>query len=259
MSRNNGRHELGQNFLVDPSVVGTVLDVVAGWPDRPILELAAGDGALTNALAALGRPITVVELDQRRVEQLRRRFGNRIEIVHGDLLQADLGRGDDIVSNAPFGITTPLLRQLLGAHRWRHALVVVQWEVARKRAGVGGTTMMTAQWWPWFEFDLVGRVPAAAFRPRPSVDAGLLQIRRRTAAVVAARDRREYQRLVGDIFSGRGRGARDIVRRRAGATPTARWADEHGVSLQALPRDLDLSAWVGLFELLSPAGPALPA
>lgn len=254
MSRNRGRHELGQNFLIDPAVVDTILDVVASWPDRPLLELGPGDGALTDVLSALGRPLTAIELDPRRVDRLRRRFDGRVEIVHGDLLDADLGGGADIVSNVPFGITTPVLRRLLAAESWQHALVLVQWEVARKRAGVGGTTMMTAQWWPWFEFELLGRVPAAAFRPQPSVDGGLLHVRRRPVPLVDELHHREYQRLVGDIFSGRGRGVRDIVRRRGGASVVTTWADQHSISAGDLPRDLGASAWVGLFDLVRADG-----
>lgn len=253
-ARNHGRHELGQNFLVDPSVIDTVLDIVAGWPDRPLLELGPGDGALTDVLAALGRPLAAIELDPRRVERLRRRFGGRVDLVHGDLLDADLGCGADIVSNVPFGITTPLLRRLLRAGGWAHALVLVQWEVARKRAGVGGTTMMTAQWWPWFELELMGRVPAAAFRPQPSVDGGLLHIRRRAVPLVDTAHHRDYQRLVGDVFSGRGRGVREIVRRRGGASLAKRWSERHGIRAETLPRDLGTAAWVDLFELFRADG-----
>ena len=84
-----------------------------------------------------------------------------------------------VVSNVPFGITTPLLRHLLDQRAWTTAVLMLQWEVARKRAAVGGTTLLTASWWPWYAFELAGRVPAAAFRPRPSVDAGILVLRRR--------------------------------------------------------------------------------
>jgi 23S rRNA (adenine-N6)-dimethyltransferase len=226
---------------------------VASWPDRPLLELGAGDGALTEVLAALGRPLTAVEIDLRRVDRLRRRFEGRVDIVHGDLLDAQLS-GSDIVSNVPFGITTPLLRRLLRDNAWHDALVLVQWEVARKRAGVGGTTMMTAQWWPWFEFDLVRRVPAAAFRPQPSVDGGLLHIRRREIPLIAVRDQRDYQRLVADVFSGRGRGVRDVVRRRSGASVASRWSHRHGISAAALPKDLTAVDWVGLFEAIRAGG-----
>jgi 23S rRNA (adenine-N6)-dimethyltransferase len=245
-----GRHELGQNFLVDPAVVDTFVGCVAAWPDdRPLLELGPGNGALTAALAVLRRPLAAVELDPRRVAHLRGRFGTRVEVVHGDLLDADLSTGADIVSNVPFGLTTPLLRRLLRAEAWRHALLLVQWEVARKRAGVGGTTMLTAQWWPWYELELRGRVPARSFRPVPAVDGGLLELRRRPVPLLADRDRTTYQRMVKEVFAGAGRGAVDVVGRRFGRAVAASWASAHGVGPTALPRDLGPSQWVGLAGL----------
>ncbi|MGJ9414076.1 23S ribosomal RNA methyltransferase Erm [Aeromicrobium sp. CF4.19] len=250
-SRTSGRHELGQNFLVDPRVVDTVVGVVASWPDdRPLVELGPGDGALTDALAPLGRPMTAVELDGRRADRLAARFGARVEVVHGDLLAHDLGGGADVVSNVPYGITTPLLRRLLAAPHWQHALLLVQWEVARKRAGVGGTTMMTAQWWPWFTFGLVDRVPARAFRPVPSVDGGLLLVVRRPEPLVG--DRRSYQSLVGAVFAGRGRGVVEVVARLQGRDLARRWATRAEVSPRTLPRDLDARQWAALHRMVSP-------
>jgi 23S rRNA (adenine-N6)-dimethyltransferase len=101
-----------------------------------------------------------------------------------------------IAGNLPFHLTTAMLRRILHGPGWTDAVLLVQWEVARRRAGVGGATMMTAQWWPWFEFGLVRKVSASSFRPRPSVDGGLITIRRRADPLVAPSDRRRYQAMV---------------------------------------------------------------
>lgn len=241
-----GRHELGQNFLVDPAVPAALAGVVSGWAPRPLLELGAGDGALTAALLELGRPVTAVELDPRRVQRLRHRFGDRVRVHRGDLVTERLDRPVDVVSNVPFGLTTPLLRRLLRAPRWSHALLLLQWEVARKRAAVGGTTQLTALWWPWFAFGLRDRVPARAFRPVPAVDAGVLEIVRRDVALVPDRDRADYQRLVADVFGGRGRGVVDVAGRRVGRPVARRWAGELGLTGATLARDLDARAWARL-------------
>ncbi|MCR2809076.1 hypothetical protein [Microbacterium sp. zg-B185] len=81
---------------------------------------------------------------------------------------------------------------------------MTQWEVARKRAGVGGATMMTAQSAPWFEFALHGRVAARHFRPVPSVDGGILSNSRRASPLVNPRDRGRYDRVVRDAVTGAG-------------------------------------------------------
>lgn len=244
-----GRHELGQNFLVDPSVPAAMTAVVARWTPRPLLELGAGDGALTAALLELGRPLTAVDIDPRRVDRLRRRFGPRARVRRGDLVTERLDREGDVVSNVPFGLTTPLLRRLLGAPRWGHALLLLQWEVARKRAAVGGTTQLTALWWPWFGFALHDRVPARAFRPVPAVDAGVLEIVRRPAPLVPEAERAAYRRLVTAVFGGRGRGVVEIAARVTGRSVARRWADENGLRGTVLPRDLDAEHWARLHAL----------
>jgi 23S rRNA (adenine-N6)-dimethyltransferase len=85
------------------------------------------------------------------------------------------------MGSLPFGATTSLLHHLLDDRRsgLRQADLVVQWEVARKRAAVPPTTLLSATWAPWWSFALGRRLPADAFRPVPSVDAAVLRIVRR--------------------------------------------------------------------------------
>lgn len=176
-----GRHELGQNFLHHrPTIqrIAALLDDTEG----AILELGAGDGAITRAIAELGRPLTAIDIDEHRVDQLQRALPSA-RVQHADALKHPLN-APVVVGNIPFHITTPILRRLLHQGSWKHALLLTQWEVARKRAGIGGGTMMTAQAAPWFAFALHGRVPAHCFSPRPSVDGGMLGIERREAPLV---------------------------------------------------------------------------
>lgn len=193
------RHELGQNFLVDRSARRRLVDLVPHGPE-PVLELGAGDGAVTRLLADGSRPVVAVEIDARRAAALRRELAGRARVEQGDMLRFALGGAHHVVSNVPFGITTPLLRHLLGQRAWRTAVLLLQWEVARKRAAVGGTTLLTASWWPWYAFALAGRVPARAFRPVPSVDGGLLVVRRRAEPLLGDRERAAYQRFVRRAF-----------------------------------------------------------
>lgn len=251
-SQHGGRAELGQNDLHDPRTVEAIIRLVRRTRG-PILEIGAGRGALTRPLADLGRPLTAVELDEHRVAALRRELPG-VEVVHADATQHRFGpRSRVVVGNLPFHLTTPLLRTVLAAPAWTDAVLLVQWEVARKRAGVGGSTMMTAQTAPWFTFALHDRVPAAAFRPRPSVDGGLLVVRRRPEPLVPPTDQRRYAELVRRVFTGRGRGLAEVLAR-ATSTPVARtrrWCVAAGVDPRGLPRDVSPGQWATLWRSAS--------
>lgn len=250
----HGRHEYGQNFLRDHRVIRRIVDLAgAGGPAHlPIIEIGPGDGAVTLPLQRLGRPLTVVEADPRTTARLTRTLDSRTVVHRADFLTYRLPRTPHVVvGNLPFHLTTRILRRLLHGPGWERAVLLVQWEVARRRAGVGGSSMMTAQWAPWFDFGLDGRVPASAFVPRPSVDGGLLVIDRRREPLLPERDRRRYQTCVHGAFTARGNtAAAALVGCRM--TRTVRQArtllSSHGLPRDAKAKDLPVSAWVDLFR-----------
>ncbi|SDR73316.1 23S ribosomal RNA methyltransferase Erm [Corynebacterium timonense] len=253
-----GRHEHGQNFLTDPSAIATITRLVT-VTDGPIIEIGPGDGALTTPLVKLGRPVTAVEIDTRLARRLAQRLPSHVEVVADDFLTYRLPSSPHvIVGNLPFHQTTAILRRILHAPAWTDAIVLVQWEVARRRAGVGGTTMMTAQWSPWFEFALHSRVPARAFTPRPGVDGGILTIHRREQPLLSPAQQRRFRALVHRVYTGPGRGLAQILARTTslGSPPTAQaWLTRHGVSAAGLPKDMPVEAWVDLFKTTGSSPP----
>jgi 23S rRNA (adenine-N6)-dimethyltransferase len=172
-------------------------------------------------------------------------------ITEGDILRhAPPTTSYTLVSSIPFHITTPVLHRILPMREWETAILITQWEVARKRAGVGGATQLTAQWWPWYDFILEQRIPSNAFSPRPSVDAGLLVIRRREAPLLDG-DHRDYQQWVRRVFTGRGRGVPEILARSGGmsARTVRTWCAQQRVTCQTLPKDLTAGQWADAYRL----------
>nr|WP_090345924.1 23S ribosomal RNA methyltransferase Erm [Mycolicibacterium malmesburyense]CRL78498.1 ribosomal RNA adenine dimethylase [Mycolicibacterium malmesburyense] len=244
-----GRHEHGQNFLRDRAVIAAIVDAVART-EGPIVEIGPGAGALTLPLQRLKRPLTAVEIDPRQAARLEARTSARTRVVTADFLRYRLPRTPHVVvGNLPFHLTTAILRRILHNPAWTDALLLVQWEVARRRAGIGGATMMTAQWWPWFDFRVLQRVPATAFAPKPSVDGGLMTIARRAVPLVDTTQRRPYQAMVRRVFTGRGRSVKQLVRSELPNAAARRWLRDNGIRTGALPRDLTLEDWVTLYEL----------
>lgn len=246
-SPSDGRPELGQNFLHDRGAIGRILYLV-DQTSGPILEIGCGHGALTRPLAARGRSLLAIDIDPACVRATRG-SAPAAQVMHLDALRVRLDR-PVVVGNLPFNLSTPILRRLLSAPGWSDAILLLQWEVARKRSGVGGRTMLTAQTDPWFTVRLDRRVPATAFRPRPNVDGGILTVRRRADPLVPSDRRRDYERFVKAVFTARGRGMAAMLRS-VGASGTDRALRDLGIGSRSLPRDLTPAQWAGLFERLT--------
>lgn len=245
----DGRHEHGQNFLTDRRAARRIVSLVAET-SGPILEIGPGQGALTLPMQRLGRPITAVEIHPGMAKKLSARTGKHTEVMTADFLRYRMPKGPCVVvGNLPFHLTTAMLRKLLHSPEWTDAVLITQWEVARRRAGLGGATMMTAQWSPYYRFGLTGRIPARAYTPSPGVDAGIMTISRRDSPLLPWKQRRHYAGFVHRAFTGSGRGIAQVLRNATGAgkQQVGQWLGELGIRGASLPKELDAEQWAGLY------------
>ena len=157
-------------------------------PQATSSSRSAQDGARsTYALARRGVQVVALEMDPHWAESLRhgvvrRGLDGRVRVVRCDVLDYRLPRRPyRVIGSLPFGVTTAILRHLLDDPDscLVRADLIVQWEVARKRAVMPPSTLLSTTWAPWWSFEVVRRIPAAAFRPVPSVDAAVLSVTRR--------------------------------------------------------------------------------
>jgi 23S rRNA (adenine-N6)-dimethyltransferase len=148
--------------------------VVAAAGVRPgelVLDLGAGEGALTAHLVRAGARVVAVELNPRRADVLRERFPG-ITVVHADAASLRLpGRPFRVVANPPYGISSSLLRTLLApGSRLVAADLVLQRAVVRKHASGSARR---------FSLSVGLLLPRRAFLPPPRVDSAVLVVRRR--------------------------------------------------------------------------------
>jgi 23S rRNA (adenine-N6)-dimethyltransferase len=200
--RDARRRRLGQNFL-EPELAREIVAACDVRTDELIVEVGAGVGALTLPLARCGAEVIAVERDPYWAARLRARLGgvasHRVRVVENDFLRVSLpARPFRVVASLPFGVTTEIFRRLFDDPRTplERADVIVQWEVARKRAASPPSTLLSTTWAPWWEFRLGRRLPASAFRPVPRVDAGLLSAGRRATPLLPPAPARDYAGFV---------------------------------------------------------------
>jgi 23S rRNA (adenine-N6)-dimethyltransferase len=244
------RRVLSQNFLVDRRAIDTLVDGSGVADGDLVIDIGAGNGLISQALARRGATVVAIERDPALADRLRAKFATwpAVTVVEADVLTTPLpGEPFRVVANIPFGITTKILRRLLeDGGRLIRADVIVQAEVARKRGTGGRGTLLNACWEPWFEFATGARIPATAFRPRPRVDAAVLIVARRDPPLLDAASRRDYTAFVTAAFEG----ARPTVAS-ALTLPRSRFATlatELGFGVAALPSQLDVHQWVALFR-----------
>ena len=139
-------------------------------PGELVVDIGAGDGALTAHLLRAGARVVAVELHPGRAARLSHQFP-QATLVHADAAGLRLpGRPFRVVASPPYGITARLLRRLLApGSRLVAADLVLQRAVVRKHASrrVRG-----------FRVTMGPPVPRRAFRPPPQVDSAVLVVRR---------------------------------------------------------------------------------
>ncbi|MFI6869375.1 ErmE/ErmH/ErmO/ErmR family 23S rRNA (adenine(2058)-N(6))-methyltransferase [Nocardia sp. NPDC050406] len=212
--RDRARRTLSQNFLVNDAAVESIVAVAD--PSGIVLEPGAGEGALTRALARRGAKVTAYEIDPLVAAKLaaRTRDVSGIRVVRGDFMRAKAPREPfSVVGNIPYSATSKIVDWCLAAPALTSATLLTQLEYARKRTGdYGRWSLVTVASWPWFGWELRGRIGRESFRPIPSVDSAILRIQRRPEPLV--RDRDSYTDLVRTGFSGVGGSVRASLRLR---------------------------------------------
>lgn len=253
--------DIGQNFLIDESVVAYTVKRAAVTPDDVILEIGPGGGILTRGLLSAGpRALCAVEVDERLrdgLEALASRDG-RLRLFWGDAVcfdyRAELPETPTkIVANLPYHITTPImwtfLEKLIPAGVG-YMLLMVQLESAeriaspersRARSPLGVTVEAMGG------AEILRKVPPQAFRPQPRVNSALIEIKIEKNRGLA--NDRAWRALLARSFTQRRKtlvnnwtaGYADIDRERALAI-----LDAHGLSATARAEELPLEKW---FEL----------
>ena len=193
-------HSLGQNFLTDKNLLTAIVaDAGVGSGDT-VIEVGAGQGALTRPLAATGARVFAYEIDKRLDEYLRPLAAEypNLKVIMGDFLKSEKPNVGiyKAVANLPYYITTPVLFRFLDDPDCASVTVMVQKEVAERIAAAPGgkdygVLSVTAQ--------LAGTpaitriVDRKMFSPPPNVDSAVVKITKnggsadeKTKAVVRA-------------------------------------------------------------------------
>ena len=181
------RKRFGQHFLA-PAWADKVVKAIAPSRDEYFLEIGPGPGALTLRLASRVDHLTAIEIDRDLAADLRPRLPPNVDLVVGDILDADLSpymvAGPlRIAGNLPYNISSPILFKLLATARTSPALqdatVMLQREVAERlvaRVGTKDYGVLTIFSALQADVRVVLTLPPGAFRPAPQVHSAVVKL-----------------------------------------------------------------------------------
>jgi 16S rRNA (adenine1518-N6/adenine1519-N6)-dimethyltransferase len=240
---------LGQNFVIDPNTVRRIARLASVGVHDHVVEIGAGLGSLSLALAETGASVTAVEVDRHLLPVLREEVEQvGVRVVAADARALDwnaaLAAAGQwvLVANLPYNVATPLVLDLLdGVPAIVRMLVMVQREVGeRLAAGVGdpayGIPSVKVAYWATSR--VVGRVGPAVFLPRPKVESTLVAITRRPAPATTA----DPDRLFALVRAGFGQRRKMLRRSLAGHVPAEAF-DSAGVRPDARAEELTVEDW----------------
>jgi 16S rRNA (adenine1518-N6/adenine1519-N6)-dimethyltransferase len=255
-------HRLGQNFLIDPTLRDAIAEAAGTGPEDEVLEVGAGVGTLTIALAPRCKRLVAVELDSRLMPALRDAVTGHenVEVVQADILRFEIDgafpRGGEVVAgNIPYNLTGALIAKLLEKPpRPTRLSLVVQREVAERWTATTGASLSTVAVQVFAQPKVVMTIPAVAFTPIPKVDSALvtLEVRERPAVDVDDMDR--FFRLVEAVFQFRRKQLGGTLGRVAGMqnSEATTLLGELGIDSTRRPQTLTLPEWEAVYRAFNP-------
>ena len=181
--------KFGQNFITDKNLLAAIVDE-AGVTGGTVLEIGAGAGTLTAALAAKADRVISYEIDKNLAPVLSQTLAgldDKAEVIFRDIMKESdeeldgiLGGPYKLVANLPYYITTPVIMRFLEReHKPESISVMVQKEVGERLIAAPGTSdygAITAAVALEGTARITRIVPRTMFTPRPNVDSCVVRI-----------------------------------------------------------------------------------
>jgi 16S rRNA (adenine1518-N6/adenine1519-N6)-dimethyltransferase len=261
------KRSLGQNFLVDQSVISRIVSAAGVRSGDTVVEIGPGRGALTAGLRALASTYVCVEKDDALAAQLAEQFADdpTAYAVNADALvmlpeALPVPGPYRVVANLPYNVGGRITMHLL--ENWHghvtSATLMFQREVANRLVAKHGTKAYGAltvlvqsmsEVWPLFG------VPPGSFRPIPKVQSRVVRLQPRAEPLWAGMDYEHFRKVVHGGFQSRRKTLLNSLSNAGlGGDADARRAfiADAGLDPGVRPDNVPLAGWVALARALAP-------
>lgn len=204
---------LGQNFLIDNSVLMDIVNSANVTEEDTVIEIGPGVGTLTRELLKKAKKVYAIELDSDLIpiltEELKE-FDN-FELIHKDALKVNFNEiiGEEknvkLVANLPYYVTTPIISRLLnGGYNFHSLTIMIQKEVGERIAAEPdtkeyGSLSILVQY--YCDIEVIRKVSPGSFVPRPKVDSIVLRLDKLKNPRVDVKDKDLFFKIVRNSFN----------------------------------------------------------
>ncbi|WP_423243574.1 16S rRNA (adenine(1518)-N(6)/adenine(1519)-N(6))-dimethyltransferase RsmA [Clostridium thermarum] len=204
---------LGQNFLIDDSVLEDIVEGAEICKDDFVIEIGPGVGTLTRELLKKAKKVCAIELDSDLIPILQNElkdFDNFI-LINKDALKVDFNEliGEEnsvkLVANLPYYVTTPIILKLLtGGYPFKSLTIMIQKEVAERIDAVPGgkdygSLTLLVQY--YCNTRIIRKVAPSSFIPQPKVESMVINLERLETPRVKVKDEKLFFDLIRDSFN----------------------------------------------------------
>lgn len=215
---------LGQNFLIDDSILEDIIKCADILPGDEIIEIGPGFGSLTKGLLEKAGKVSAIELDSDLIPILEEELNgyDNLVLLHNDALKVDFnelitdGKNVKIVANLPYYVTTPIIVKLLtGGYKFDTITIMIQKEVAERITSkpsckAYGALSLFAQY--YCKTQLLIKVPPSSFIPEPKVDSMVIKLTRLEEPAVKVLDKELFFKIIRESFNMRRKTLRNSLR-----------------------------------------------
>lgn len=183
-TKHTARKRFGQNFLIDTQIINRIIALIAPQKNDNLLEIGAGQGAITLPLLEKVEQLHIIEIDRDLISALQALKKHNLTLHQGDILKFDLNTLPSplrVVGNLPYNISSAILLHFL-AHRdkIKDMIFMLQKEVVERITAKHGNKIygrLSVILQAFFEVELVFIVPPESFNPVPKVNSAMVYLK----------------------------------------------------------------------------------
>ncbi|NFM80443.1 16S rRNA (adenine(1518)-N(6)/adenine(1519)-N(6))-dimethyltransferase RsmA [Clostridium botulinum] len=204
---------LGQNFLIDESVLEDIIEVAEINKEDTVIEIGPGVGTLTKELLERAKEVYSIELDGDLIPILQEELKeyNNFTLIHKDALKIDFNElmenkdSIKLVANLPYYVTTPIISRLLTEKcDFKSLTIMIQKEVAERinaepNCKEYGSLTVLVQY--YCNTKIIRKVSPNSFIPRPKVDSIVIKLDRLSEPRVRVKSQKLFFNVVRSSFN----------------------------------------------------------